>query len=131
MSEVADFTIDDGAATPVAVTFKPELVAGGNATFRDERTGLFNLMPRLRLNSSLATAQRPTHRFTLSVSVPKAKTVDGVQLVDYVNREELQIIWSERSTEAERADALAFLGHALLEDGPIRETILKISPPWG
>jgi len=130
MSEAANFSINDGADTPVSVTFKPELVSGGNATFRDDRTGVHTLMPRIKSVTSLSTANRPTNRTTLSVSLPVKRTVDGVDQVDYVCRAECQFVLPDRSTAADRKNLLAFVANAL-DTEPIKGTIVDVSPIWG
>lgn len=130
MSEAANTAINDGADTPVSVTFKPELVSGGNATFRDDRLGVSTLMPRIRSISSLATAQRPTNRVTYSVSLPVKKTVDGTDVVDYVLRAECQFVLPERCTTADRKNLLAYVCNGLNVE-PFKATIVEVSPIWG
>jgi hypothetical protein len=130
VSEAANTAINDGADTPVSVTFKPELVSGGNATFRDDRLGVSTLMPRIRSISSLATAQRPTNRVTYSVSLPVKKTVDGTDVVDYVLRAECQFVLPERCTTADRKNLLAYVCNGLNVE-PFKATIVEVSPIWG
>jgi len=130
VSEAVNVAIDDGADTPVSVTFKPELVSGGNATFRDDRQGVSVLMPRIKISTSLSTANRPTNRVTYSVSLPVKKTVDGVDVVDYVLRAECQFVLPDRSTTASRKDLLAYVVNGLGEV-PFKENIVDVSPVWG
>jgi len=130
VSEAANIAINDGADTPVSVTFKPELVSGGNATFRDDRTGISTLMPRIRSVTSLATAQRPTNRVTMSVAMPVMKVVDGTDQVDYVLRAECQFVLPERCTLADRKNLLAYLVNGLNAE-PIKGTVIDVSPIWG
>jgi len=130
VSEAANFAVNDGADTPVSVTFKPELVSGGNATFRDDRLGISTLMPRIKSVSSLSSAQRPTNRVTLQVSLPVKKTVDGADQVDYVLRAECQFVLPERCTTADRKNLLAYVVNGL-SASPLKETITDVSPIWG
>jgi len=130
VSEVANFSIDDGADTPVSVTFKPETVSNGTATFRDDRLGIHNLMPRIKAGVSLSTAQRPTSRATISVALPIKKTVDGSDVVDYILRAEAQFVLPERCTLLDRKHLLAYLQHAL-DMAPVKDTVIDVSPIWG
>jgi hypothetical protein len=130
VSEAANFAINDGADTPVSVTFKPETVSNGTATFRDDRSGVFNLMPRIKAGVSLSSAQRPTSRATISVALPVKKTVDGVDVVDYVLRAEAQFVLPERCTVQTRKNLLAYLVNSLNAD-PIKDTVIEASPIWG
>jgi len=123
-------TVDNGADTPVSVTFEPELVSGGNATFRDKTAGVSNLMPRMKSVTSLATASRPTNRVTFQVSLPVSKTVDGVLQLDYILRADCQFVLPERATPADRKNLLAFVRNGLNEE-PVKGTIVDVSPIWG
>jgi len=123
-------TVNNGADTPVSITFEPEIVAGGNATFRDKSTGISNLMPRMKSATSLANANRPTNRVTFQVSLPVSKTVDGVLQLDYILRADCQFVLPERATTADRKNLLAFVRNGLDED-PVKGTIVDVSPIWG
>lgn len=130
MSEAADIAINDGADTPVSVTFEPELVSGGNATFRDGRLGISTLMPRMKSATSLASATRPTNRVTFSVALPVKKTVDGADVVDYVLRGECQFVLPERCTPIDRKHLHAYIVNGL-NSGLIKSTIVDVKPIWG
>lgn len=130
MSEAADIAINDGADTPVSVTFEPEIVSGGNATFRDSRLGISTLMPRMKSTTSLATANRPTNRVSFAVALPVKKTVDGADVVDYVLRFEGQFVLPERCTIADRKHLLAYTVNGL-NSALIKSTIVDVKPIWG
>jgi len=130
VSEAANLTVDNGADTPVSVTFEPEIVSGGNATFRDKTVGISNLMPRMKSVTSLASANRPTNRVTFQVALPVKKTVDGVDVLDYILRADCQFVLPERSTTADRKNLLAFVRNGL-DEAPIKDTIIDVSPIWG
>nr|QDH87907.1 MAG: hypothetical protein H2RhizoLitter493616_000003 [Leviviridae sp.] len=130
MGEAANVAINDGADTPVSVTFKPEQVSGGNATFRDDRQGISVLMPRIKSVTSLSSAARPTTRVSFAVAMPVKKTVDGADQVDYVLRAECQFVLPERCTAQNRKDLLAFVLNGL-NASPFKETVVDVSPIWG
>lgn len=131
MSEVANFSVNNGADTPVSITFKPEQVQGGSAVFRDDTSGSFVLMPRLKVQTTLSNANRPTNRTSVNLTYPVKKTVDGVDVVDYVNRADFSCAFHERTPLAVRKDILAILTNALLGDNPVKDAIIEVSPPWG
>jgi hypothetical protein len=65
------------------------------------------------------------------LTYPVKKTVDGVDVVDYINRADFSVAFHERTPLTVRKDILAVLANALLDDGPIRDSIIEVSPPWG
>jgi len=113
MPAVDNLTVNDGAATPVAVTFHPESVSGGNATFRDDRNGISALMPRIIVQFSPASANRPSNRVSFRVNYPVKKTVDGVEMLDKILRSETNFVLPDGATTQERKDLLAFHVNAL------------------
>lgn len=130
MSEAVNLTVNDGASTPVEVTFTPEMVSGGNATFRDGRLGVSNLMPRISNGTSLSSTSRPTNRVTHRVSLPVTKTVDGQDVLDFILRAEATFVLPERATTQNRKDLLAYFVNSLNED-LIKATVVDVSPIWG
>lgn len=131
MSEVANFSVNNGADTPVSITFKPEQVSNGTAVFRDDTSGSFVLMPRIKVQTTLSNANRPTNRTSVNLTFPVKKTVDGVDVVDYVNRADFSVAFHERTPLAVRKDVLAILTNAVLNAGPIKDAIVEVSPAWG
>jgi len=130
VSEAVNLTVYDGASTPVEVTFTPEMVSGGNATFRDGRLGVSNLMPRISNGTSLSSTSRPTNRVTHRVSLPVTKTVDGQDVLDFILRAEATFVLPERATTQNRKDLLAYFVNSLNED-LIKATVVDVSPIWG
>lgn len=127
MPQVADLTVNDGASTPVEVTFRPESISGGSATFRDARTGVSVLMPRIIVQFSVATANRPSNRITYRVNYPVKKTVDGVDVLDKVLRSETTFILPDGATTQNRKDLLAFHVNALNES--LLKTVVEDAEP--
>jgi len=131
VSEVANFAVNNGADTPVSITFKPEQVSSGSAVFRDDTSGSFVLMPRIKVQTTLSNQNRPTNRTSVNLTYPVKKTVDGVDVVDYVNRADFSVAFHERTPLAVRKDILAILTNAVLSDNAIKAAIVDVSPPWG
>jgi len=67
----------------------------------------------------------------VNLTYPVKKTVDGVDVVDYVNRADFSVAFHERTPLAVRKDILAILTNALLGAGPIKDAIIEVSPAWG
>lgn len=131
MSEVANFSVNNGADTPVSITFKPEQVSGGTAVFRDDTSGSFVLMPRLKVQTTLSNQSRPTNRTAVNLTYPVKKTVDGVDVVDYTNRADFSVAFHERTPLSVRKDMVAILTNAILGSTPVKDAIIDVSPPFG
>lgn len=130
MSDAVNFTVNNGADTPVPITFKPESISGGNAVYRDDTGGVSVLMPRIKINVSLPSANRPTSRTTLNFTFPVAKTVDGVDVVDHVLRADVSFVSSDRSLRISRKHILAIVTNSL-SDAFLKEVITEVSPILG
>lgn len=127
MPSVSNLTVNDGEATPVAVTFHPESIGNGNATFRDDRQGQSILMPRIIVNLSLASANRPSNRVVYRVNYPVKRTVDGADVLDYTCRSETNFILPDRATTQDRQNLLAFHVNGL-SDSQIMAVIRDVLP---
>lgn len=130
MPSVTNLTVNDGASTPVEVTFRPESISGGNATFRDNRNEQSVLMPRIIVQFSAASANRPSNRVAFRVNYPVKKTVDGVDVLDKILRSETNFVLPDGATTQQRKDLLAFHVNALNE-ALIRGVIEDVEPIWG
>jgi len=130
MPAVSDFAINDGAATPVAVTFHPESIRDGNATFRDDRAGVTALMPRIIVGLSLASPNRPSNRVVFRVNYPVKRTVDGIDTLGYTLRSETTFILPDGATAADRANLLAFHVNAL-SNAEVAGVVKDVLPIYG
>lgn len=124
MAQAAAIAINNGASTPVEVTFSPEKVTPEVSVFADRSLGVSLGFPRLRLAFSPATSNRATNRSSFEVSMPVVADVDGVSVVAHTLRAKVDFILPDGCTDAQRKDLYAFvvngLAHALVK-GNLRD----------
>lgn len=124
MAQASAITINDGAATPVAITFNPEQVTPLLSTFADRSTGVSAGYRRLRIRSSFANGKSTVNRCVFEVEYPVLQTVNGISTVAYTLRAKVEAILPEACIDAERKNLIAFvkngLNHTLIQ-GAIRD----------
>jgi hypothetical protein len=77
----SSITINDGTATPVAVTYTPISASGGSAVFADKRKSARSFWPKITFTFEAESPRRTSDHVGLEVEYPMTKTVDGVELV--------------------------------------------------
>ena len=109
----AAIALNNGAATPVAVSFTPEVVSPTQVTFVDRSSGTSLGYKRLTFTFSPATAKRATTRVGITFSFPEVATVSGVPtLVHTARYQNGEFIIPETMSLASRADLRAFVANA-------------------
>lgn len=79
MAQATSITINDGSATPVAVTYTPERdPQTGNVVYIDRRKTARSLQPKLIIGFSPANANRKTYKPSLEGEYPIEGLVNGV-----------------------------------------------------
>lgn len=108
MPALASITINDGAATPVAHVFAPVTTDGQLAELA-ERVGLPFAYPSLKVSVRPPVKNgQGMYRIKAQIVQPITKVVDGVTVLDYENRCDIELLVSERSSVQNRTDILAF-----------------------
>jgi hypothetical protein len=77
----SSITINDGTATPVAVTYTPISASNGNAVFADKRKVAKAFWPKITYVFDAESRSRASDHVSVEVEYPMTKTVDGVELV--------------------------------------------------
>lgn len=114
MGQVAPLTINDGTATPVAVTFHPEYVSPQRTVFVDRRKGVSALQPRIIVAYDGAKPRRRTNHIDFSVVYPIEGTVDGVPaVVDTARYERGRFILPDGMGADDRKHMHAFVRNGL------------------
>ncbi|UUW21411.1 MAG: hypothetical protein [Sanya fiers-like virus 50] len=124
MAAAASIVVNDGQATPVAVTFSPEAVSPSLSVFSDRRLGIASLFPRLGVSTTFAKGAGSSNRAKFTVTYPVGQTVDGVQKVAYTLRANVEVILPDGATDQQRKDLYAFLKNGLsatLVQGALRD----------
>lgn len=131
MAVVAPITINDGATTPVAVTFNPETQdENGVYSFVDRTAGVSVGFRRLAVSSKFAKGTARVNRSRLTVEVPITAVVDGITTQAYVLRASLDFVLPVEATDADRKNVFAFVKNALsnaLVTGALRD----LDPVYG
>jgi len=114
MPALADITINDGAATPVAKTFSPVMIDGnGVAEYADVSSGVAIGFPTIKISSRRTTENV---RVKANISVPVLEALGTADsgltpppTVAYVARGHMEFILPLRSDLATREHVLAFV----------------------
>lgn len=129
MAQAAAVTINDGQATPVAVTFNPESVTSDVASFVDRASGVAVGFRRLTVSSKFAKGSSKVNRAKFAVEYPVTVTVNGIQTVAYTLRGTVDVILPDQSTDAERKNLFAFVTNGL-SNTLIRGAVRDLDPLW-
>lgn len=113
MGQRVAVVINDGATTPVATTFNPEVRADGTIDFVDRLPGVPVGFRRLVTSSQMPSGQSQMYRSKFNVVCPALKTVDGVQVLSHVCRMNVEAVYPNISTPAQRNDTFAFTYNGL------------------
>lgn len=131
MAIVAPITVNNGAATPAAITFNPETQdAAGTYSFVDRTSGVAVGFRRIAVNSRFAKGSARVNRSKLSLEMPITQQVDGVTKQAYVIRGALDLIFPVECTDQERKDAYAFISNAL-QNALVRGALRDLDPIYG
>jgi hypothetical protein len=110
--QIANIAITDGAATPVTHTFAPSKVAELLATWYG---------PGLTLSgreSIVVTRREPTAtvagKVSIKLTLPIEKTVDGINVVDYVDTVFQEFVLAPKSVKQDRKNARVLSSNLLL-----------------
>lgn len=113
MPQAAAIVLADGQATPVNVTFSPERVSPDLSTFSDKSGGVAIGFKRLTLSTLFTNSKRKVNRSRLAIDLPVISVVNGVSVVAYTLRANVEIILPDASTDADRKNLYAFLYNGL------------------
>ncbi len=141
MTAFVDFTMPDGAATPVTRTFKKLSRGDGNdsnsslAVWEDRLSGIkvgFNTVSQLvRFPNKNVRSTKVSVRITAPILENVSNsTVSGIApapTVSYKPLATIEVVLPERSTPASRADLLAYIT-GFVARTEFREAILNLDP---
>ena len=113
MPQASNITINDGSATPVAVTFSVERKDPTLTSWVDRRLAVASVQPRVTVGFSPANPKRKTDRVPVTITVPITGMRDGLVVPIGANRFIGEFIISEDSPEQSRKDIVAFTINAL------------------
>lgn len=127
----ASITINDGTATPVAVTFTPVAANGGSVTFADKRKGAKAFWPKLTVNFDGEKASRKTDHVDFSFEYPMTQTVNSVEVVYAIARfERGRFILPSGMPAADRKHICAFVRNGM-DVAVIQGMVNDLDPIFG
>jgi hypothetical protein len=129
MANAAPIVINDGKATPAAVTFNPESVATGEASFVDRTPGVSIGFRRVAVQYKPAKGASKVNRAKYFVEMPVTQVVNGITSIAYTLRANVDVILPDQSTIAERNDLYAFLQNGL-GNALVRGAVRDLDPIW-
>lgn len=127
MAAIAPITINDGQATPVAVTFNPENQTPSSFSFVDRASGVAIGFRRLSISNKFASGGALVNRAKYAIEYPITSTVNGVTTSAYVLRANVDVILPVASTDAERKNLFAFLVNGL-QNTLVRGAVRDLDP---
>lgn len=114
-------TINDGSATPVAVSFNPEQLSSSLTVLVDRREASRDFQPSIEQTFDRASAQRQTFKVGTNVLVPVVRVVGGITTPRRPIRIKILADIPQEATAQERKHAFAFaknaLGHSYVQAG--------------
>jgi hypothetical protein len=113
MPAIANLSINDGQATPVAHSFVVSTTDGQKATWLEKAAG--NALGYLRLTFSARSASTPTAADVteITISQPAISTVDNVTTLARRSSCSIRFNFAQSAPDAERKDLVAFASNAL------------------
>lgn len=123
-------TANDGATTPVAVTYTPEIVGASKTILADRRLAAADFQPRVERVFLRPEGARKTYKVVDKYTYPIVRNIGGVdQVVDY-NRVDVTHVRSPLSTDLEASHTHAF-AHNLCLNAEMKKNFVDRSPFWG
>jgi hypothetical protein len=113
MAQATSIVLNDGQATPVAVTFAPESVTPALSSFADRSAGVSLGFRRLKVSNSFASSKSVINRARLDVELPVTQTVNGIVSQAMVLRAKLELLLPDGCTDQNRKDLFAFVKNSL------------------
>lgn len=109
---VSPLTINDGTATPVAVTYSVEKLSSEHTVLVDRRLASRDMQPAVNIYFDRATPTRKTYKSRRVISMPLVRPILGVDTVVDTARANVEYIIPTSMTVAERKHLRALVANA-------------------
>lgn len=104
-------SINDGSATPVAVSYSPELLSSSNTVLVDRREASRDMQPSLTVTFERPTANRKTYKVKRQVAYPIKQTVNGVEVITDIARANVEYVLPQSATAQVRKHLRALVAN--------------------
>lgn len=129
MPAIANLTINDGAATPVAHTFSVVGTTGAKATWADKSGGIPTGFAKITNEVREAKSKDGAHSVIIGFELPVLATVNGVTTRARVSSAQVRFNYAQDSTDQERKDAVAYVVNAL-SNATVKAAAYNIEPHY-
>lgn len=120
-------SVNDGATTPVAVSYAPELLSSATSVFVDRREASRDMQPSIGITFDRPTSTRKTFKVTHTFAVPVKQTINGVDVVTDIARATVQYTIPPSATSTHRKNLRAMVAN--LEDvATIKAAVEDLDP---
>lgn len=104
--------INDGSATPVAVSYAPELLSSTQTVLVDRRPVAREQQPSITLGFDRATSTRKTFKVKRAVAYPIVQVIGGVEIVTDIARANIEYIIPTSMTAQARKHLRALVANS-------------------
>lgn len=137
MAAIANMTLLDGQATPVAKVFTPAKAALDSAQWSDRSSGRYIGLPTINIQSKIPVKNSPLFKVNFSVDLPVLETITNANAsgytappqVAYVERVVGTVFSHARSGVQERKDICAFTSN-LFKDPQFVNLVVNFEQPY-
>lgn len=109
---VSPLAINDGTATPVAVSYSVEKLSSDHSILVDRRLASRDQQPALTVTFDRASATRKTYKVKRSVAYPLVRTINSVDTVIDIARCNVEYIIPNTATLQERKHLRALVANS-------------------
>lgn len=121
-------TINDGSATPVAVSYSVEKLSSEHSVLVDRRKASRELQPTLTITFDRATAARKTYKVKHNIAMPIVRAdANGVDRVVDIARANVEYVIPPSMTAQERKDLRALTSNAQSQVS-LKEAVDSLDP---
>lgn len=108
---VAPFTVLDGSATPVAVTYSVEKLSSEQTVLVDRRLPSRDMQPVVNVTFDRATPNRKTFKVKRTIAYPLVRTISSVDTVIDTARATVEYVLPVSATATERKHLRALVAN--------------------
>lgn len=124
---VSPFTVNDGSATPVAVTYSVEKLSSEQTVLVDRRQASRDMQPVINASFDRATPNRKTFKVKRQVAYPLIRTINSVDTVVDTARATIEYVIPVSATAQERKHLRALVAN--LEDATFMKAAVEDLDP--
>lgn len=127
MPAIANLTINDGQATPVAHTFSVQSTTGQKATWADRSPTIPAGYRIISHEIAEPNGNRTVHKVTMGFMCPVVATVNGVDTVVRYDSAQLVLNCHPEGTLQNRKDLLAYVANSLA-NASVKSSVENLEP---